>query len=422
MTTRRTALTRPAARGYLRNSMKRVLRILTQLSESLFGTQLAESFPWARVAESAGPRARSASFYWRARFTWCSASTRVLALVIVTSSCSSSAIAATCDGLSDCTANPSDSQTYYNRINGIGSNPKVSGMFGALSPTNSVTNADTLNNAVVFEDAPAWMRWLGDASESDPNGNVSLQGVHYYGNFTIPSGSTLTISNTASTTSNSADIPQGAAVIFATGTCTIAGTVAGNGLNSSLVGNGGGAGGGGGGAQATNAGVVGKGSQFFGPGGTVVLAAAGALGAVGAAGGNGLTPSASAIKYLAQWVMGSGQPMGAPGGAGGNGTSSGGTGGSGGGSLVLVCGTISYPATGAINLNGSAGGNGVAGANNSGGGGGGGGGFVLMAARSYSSNTGTTNVSGGIGGSAGGAGAGTGGTGGNGWSKQFTLN
>ena len=310
----------------------------------------------------------------------------------------------------------------------------------SISSTNSATGTAGGTQAVIFEDAPVWLHYLGDASEADPAvfanssctgsgtpvacctgsgtgtciSSQTIQGEHWYANLTVGSGSILTISNTASGSGSPTNVPRAALIVHSQGTCTIAGTIAGNAIVTG-GGDGGGAGAGGGGGSSASGGN-GNNSTFPGAGASISVSG----GSVGGTSGNTASNVSGPTTQSQEWIadiglIGSAFLGGGAGGAGGN---SGGAAGDGGGAVILDCATINY--TGSINLEGA---NGTAGGSSGlGGGGGGGGGFFIAAARSYTANTGTTNVSGGTGGNAGGGTSGAGGNGGNGWTKQFTLN
>ena len=284
-------------------------------------------------------------------------------------------------------------------------------------------------------DGPAWLHYFCDSSEPDPNGSISgIQGTHCYPSLTIPSGSTVQVTDLNANNVLGPDHPRGEWLAYVNGPCSIAGTISAKGVNFDW-GDGGGSAGGGGGASSTNSGVAGHPTNGFGAANYFItvapnltpdlnqlhVAVGGNGGAPGQNGGAGTTPTASSQRWTAltadQLVMG-----GAGGGAGGAGTSGTSGGGFGGGSVVLVCAdSISF--TGKIDVSGNNGGLGRTGTIAAGGGGGGGGGIVLMATAQYSANTGAILLNGGQGGFAPtGSGAGNGGPGGAGWLKEFTLN
>lgn len=208
---------------------------------------------------------------------------------------------------------------------------------------------------------------------------------------------------------------NGPLIIRSTGTCTIAGTVIGNGsltYGSGITGNGDFGGGGGGGGGGTYGGIAGR--------TTVVIQGIPIIngGAGGSAGGGngGTATSASFNQYRAFLANGSSWPGG--GGAGGNGGSGGALGGNGGTPVIFICNTINF--TGTIDVSGGAGGN--SNANNTGAGGGGGAGYVILAAVNFAANSGTINVTGGAGGTCSGhSNCGSGGAGGNGWSATVDI-
>ncbi len=295
----------------------------------------------------------------------------------------------------------------------------------------AIRTAAAQSGPLLLSDAPGWAHYFCDSSEPDPNGSATLQGAHCYPSLTVPSGATITITDTHATPTASDNLPRGEWLAFVNGPCTIAGTIKASSINYEYA-NGGGSGGGGGGAAANISGIRGDDSNMFGGANYVVTgttynnpdfsvihaAAGGSAGAIGQNGGIGTTPTSASQKW--SWMLGDQLTLsGAAGGPGGNGTSAGGSGGYGGGGVVLVCAN-SINFTGTIDVSGANGLPGPADSINAGGGGGGGGGVVLMATSSYVANSGTIILNGGIGGSAQ-SGAGSGGNGGAGWSKQFLF-
>ncbi len=293
-------------------------------------------------------------------------------------------------------------------------NVLVAGLLPTLLLIFAATRAFA-QNSLLLTDAPAWTHYLCDSSEADPGGSASLQGLHCYSNLTVPTGSTLTITNLLSASGTPQDTPRGALFAFVSGTCTIDGTINARASNTGYA-NGGGSGGGGGGASSAAAGQSGLNSTLFGSGGILSAAPGGSGGQAGAQGAAGSTPTTNTQRFI--WNLGI--TLGVFGGsAGGTGGSVGGgaaSGGSGGGAVVLVCGSIDF--SGSIDVSGGAG---ATGSQGGGGGGGGGAGVVLMAASNYLGDSGAILLSGGSGGP-GDSGAGSGGMGGAGWSKQFTFN
>jgi hypothetical protein len=226
---------------------------------------------------------------------------------------------------------------------------------------------------------PAWLRFLGDGSDGAIDCSTNITGVKYLTTFNVSVGNTCT--------SNAINAPT---IIYATGSCTIAGRLNARGVDSGVgaVGDSGGSGGGGGGGTA--AGTAGSTSQYS----TMLYTALTAGGTVGGAGGgaagNGGSPGTSQQRTL--WTTPHGILLGgAKGGAGG---SSGGAAGPGGQALVLVCASINF--TGTIDVSGQTGT--AAAANTQGGGGGGGGGYVWLIGRDSVVNTGAIAVQGGPGG------------------------
>lgn len=233
------------------------------------------------------------------------------------------------------------------------------------------------------------------------NGNYS--GIHYYSDFTLNSGVTMTIPANA-----------GRLVIIASNSITINGTITGAGagllsgpgapLSAPSSGFGGTSQpGGGGGASTVYDGGNGGGLYVHG----LLRTAGGVAGINGAGtrnGSNGTQQTGSSANIL-DWINCFG---GATGGAGaGNDSFNGGAGGAGGASIILIAPTIILASTATLNTSGTAGGS-VA--NNLGAGGGGGGGNVIIITRSYTDNTATFTLTGGAGGTIG-TGGGTGGNG-----------
>ncbi|HLW69897.1 MAG TPA: hypothetical protein VKS22_04665 [Candidatus Binataceae bacterium] len=281
---------------------------------------------------------------------------------------------------------------------------------------------------LALTDAPDWMHYFCDSSEPDPDGSASLQGAHCYPRLTVPSGATITVTNTSSVSGAPVDLPRGEWLAFVNGPCTIAGTINAA-ANNGGYSNGGGSGGGGGGAATTGSGHYAGDSDMFGGPASILagralhnpdfavmqLAAGGLGGAPGLAGGNGSTPTAVAQRWVST-VADKVDLGGGGGGNGGKGSALKSIAGNGGGAVVLICADlISF--TGTIDVNG---GNGAAGTSGGGGAGGGGGGVVLMATPDYVANTGTIRLNGGAG-AAGDTGAGPGGNGAAGWIKLYTL-
>lgn len=217
------------------------------------------------------------------------------------------------------------------------------------------------------------------------NANQNLSGVHFYTDFTLATGVTLTV-------------PAGGRqlVIYASRSITINGTIAGNGAGGGPsadgtdqpAGNGGGAG--------TNRGNVLLHGIQMNSGATQI--------------------TGSAIPFLASPVTLLG---GASGGSGANGPSPGigGAGGRGGASLVLIAPTITLAATATLNSSGANGGN-WNGQGTAGGGGGGGAGNIYIIARAFTDNGATFTQ---LGGGGGGGAPGNGGSSGAAGVKQVIL-
>jgi len=202
------------------------------------------------------------------------------------------------------------------------------------------------------------------------NGNYS--GIHYYTDFTLNSGITMTV-------------PDGKRrlIIVATGTITINGTIdaAGAGAPATAVSPstpnpgtdqpGGGAGTGGAGADA--GGEVIHNGCLYQVGGT----------AGGATGGAGTQLTGSDIPGLSEWLSAMG------GGSGGSTTTT--VGAKGGGTIVLIAPTIVLANTAVLNTSGENGGGAGDGC------GGGGAGNVYIACRSYTDNGAIFTMTGGVG-------------------------
>ena len=275
---------------------------------------------------------------------------------------------------------------------------------GGTVPSFPLTPANGGVGGVI--NVPLHLRFLGDGTDGAIDCSGNLSGVKYATTFNVSVGNTCT--------ANSLSVPL---TVYATGACTVAGTINARGGDggSSLLGDGGGAGGGGGGG--TGAGVTGNFSYIAAYGTANIYQASGAgTGGLagGAAGGNGATPSANAQRIL--WNTS--RPGYYGGASGGRGGSTGGLGGVGGQAVVLTCASINF--TGTIDVSGAAGAN--SSGNNLGGGGGGGGGYVWLIGRDSVTNSGTITVAGGAGGTCGAfTGCGAGGSGANGWSKAAVM-
>jgi hypothetical protein len=271
----------------------------------------------------------------------------------------------------------------------------VANLTGVVAPANGGLGAAT--------GVPPHLRYLGDGSDGAYNCTTTIAGIKYFTTFTVAGGNTCTDASTNAPT-----------IIYATGACTIAGTLNARGADGGISGPGDVGGSAGAGGGGTLAGTAGGNSQptymtftQYTPGG-----AAGA--ASGGTGGNGGTPGTSVQRGL--WNFAHGQPLG--GAAGGRGGSSGGLGGYGGQVVILQCASINF--TGSIDVSGAPGADSTG--NSLGAGGGGGGGVVWLIGRDSVANTGTIHVAGGAGGSCGAyTTCGAGGTGGAGWSKVAVM-
>ena len=210
------------------------------------------------------------------------------------------------------------------------------------------------------------------------SGNQALNGVHFYTDFTLNSGITITPANDSRFLA-----------IYATGTITINGTIAANGAGNP------------GAASPTGAGLAGS-------NGTDQPAGSGGSGNGGGnAGGSGgdVYIHGCQISSGNTQVSGGAIPLlplplalgGAGGGSGGDGsTGNGGAGGDGGASIILVAPTVVLAATATLNTSGA---NGSAGtAANGGGGGGGGAGNIYILCHSFTDSGATITQAGGNGG------------------------
>jgi hypothetical protein len=251
---------------------------------------------------------------------------------------------------------------------------------------------------------PEWLTWLGNGTSdyACTSGTCNLAGENWFRSFTVSSGAKV-LNNAA-----------GPLIVYATGICTIDGTISGspNSGSPGIPGNGDFGGGGGGGGGGTLAGTGGKTTVVVsgipivngGPGGS----------AAGGAGHNAV----SVVQGQYRMLLSSGSPWPGGGALGGQGGSGGGAGGHGGTPVIFICHTIEF--SGSIDVSGGNGRN--APADNTGAGGGGGGGYVLFSAVSYTQNAGTISMSGGVGGSCNGhLNCGGGGNGGNGFSISMTI-
>ncbi len=229
------------------------------------------------------------------------------------------------------------------------------------------------------------------------NSNGNYSGVHFYTDFTLNVGVTMTI-----------PAGSGRLAIIASGTITINGTITGAGGGVQTGGAGGsgsdGTAGKSGTSQPGGSGGTGSPSYSGGAGGGVVshgitVQAGGAPTSPTSGGTAGTQITGSSLHLMADPVMCWG---GASGGGGGD---TGGAGGRGGASIVLIAPTIVLAATAVLNASGGAG---SSGGGSGGGGGGGGAGNVYIVTRSFTDNGATFTLTGGSGGggvTTGGAGA-----------------
>jgi len=253
---------------------------------------------------------------------------------------------------------------------------------------------------------PGWLQYLGTGTEgANITASGTMSGAHYYTNFTVPFGNTVTVNSSTGL------------VIHATGTCTIAGTIAANGTVSGGSQFDAASGGGGGGGTA--AGTAGSAGFLFyaSVAGVTGAGTAGALS--GGAGGNGTAATAA----FQQMILNGGTTggLGLGGSNGGAGGSAGPAGGFGGQGVTLICGSITGTDgthTGSINANGANGG--ASTGNSIGSSGGGAGGVVILSSQAAVGTWPTITTLAGSGGSCGAfTTCGAGGNGGAGWSAEF---
>lgn len=239
------------------------------------------------------------------------------------------------------------------------------------------------------------------------NGNYS--GIHYYTDFILNAGVTMTIPANA-----------GRLVLIASNSITINGTITGAGAGIGLGGTGGvfrgSAGssgtnqpGGGGGGGTDGGSFYGVGDGVGGSGGPTVVHGL----SLNNNGGGGATAggTATAATQLSGSTARIGDFFNSYGGAGGgggagNGSVVGGNGGNGGASIILIAPTIVLASSATLNTSGAAGSNSPG--TQRGAGGGGGGGDVFIITRSYTDNSALFILTGGAGGtglSGGGAGS-----------------
>lgn len=209
------------------------------------------------------------------------------------------------------------------------------------------------------------------------SGNQNLSGIHFYTDFTLNSGVTITV-----------PANKRRLVIIATGTITINGTINASGAGAAATGSGTDQVGGGG-TQGESATTASAGGNLVTHG--ITLQTGGAAGGSLAHGTAGTQVSGSDTWLLMD-------PTTALGGAGGGSCDV--PGGAGGGSIVLIAPTIVLASTATLNTSGAAGSNGGSG---QGPGGGGGAGNIYIRCRSYTDSGATFTQSGGAGGSGGGS-------------------
>jgi len=293
---------------------------------------------------------------------------------------------------------------------------KTTAFKAIFTHANSADRTYTLpNRTVKLESANVYSgpTATGSGSTSAHEGDVTiassqaLSGVHYYTNFTLDAGNTLTAADNS-----------GGLCIIASESITINGTIDCVGAAST---------GGTGGASAITEGDMegppghtqpGGGGGSGGAGGGALFLTGGRGGSVpgvirGGTGGNASNGSAGTQLILHTLTF----LAGGAGGGGGGGSIGGGGGGRGGGSVVLIAPSIILGAASVLNTSGGAGGAGIA-ATNGGGGGGGGSGNIGIFTLSLTNNGCTFTQNGG----SGGAGVGTGNNGGAGAAGVLQIN
>jgi hypothetical protein len=282
---------------------------------------------------------------------------------------------------------------------------------GILTHTNTADRTYTFPNASYVLDAGECYKGptsCGTGSTRSHEGTVTVasngnySGVHFYTDFTLNSGVTMTI-----------PAGSGRLVIIASGTITINGTITGAGGGLLAGGTGGttnGSSGNGGTDQAAGAGGGNAGAGYSGGNGGSALShgvtvQSGGGGSTGAGGAGTQLSGSSALLHDYAGLFG-----GASGGGGsGDGASSGGSGGRGGASIILLAPTIVLAVTGALVTSGSSGAN--APSSTQAAGGGGAAGNIIIITRSYTDNGCTFTMTGGSGGTGNTANAAAGGAG-----------
>ena len=257
------------------------------------------------------------------------------------------------------------------------SSPTTTGKPSLVYAANRQDNLSSIaSGATAFTAVSPTLRYLGDGSDGAIDCNGVLNGIKYATTFNVSAGHTCV--------GNSGNSPL---IIFATGACTVAGTISARGVDDTAAAFGtyGGAGGGGGGGTAAGT----AGVSTLTSNGILQIAAGGTAGtSSGGTAGNGAAFSSSGFQRAAlQSALGV-TLGGSKGGAGG---SSGGGGGNPGQAVILDCASVVN--TGIIDVSGAPGN--PATANTQGGGGGAGAGFVWLIARDSVVNTGTVYAQGG---------------------------
>jgi len=210
------------------------------------------------------------------------------------------------------------------------------------------------------------------------SGNQALSGTHFYTNFTLNAGITITPAALS-----------GGLIIVATDTITINGTIAANGTGSA------------GGLGIIVAGNNREFDEALGMPGMGQPGGGGGGSGAGTAGTAGVQVAGDTFPFMYPFACSGGS---GGGGGGASSTTAGGLGGAGGGVIVLCAPTVTLGATATLNTSGGNGAN-AGGGTGAGGGGGGGAGNVYVFCRVYTDSGATFIQTGGTGGSVGGAGA-----------------
>lgn len=263
----------------------------------------------------------------------------------------------------------------YNGTPGTGNvNGPVSSTNGDVVSWNGPSGAAIKDSGVsaanlATDTAPLWLQYLGtgaDGAESCASGTCALSGEKYNTTFNVSSGAVVTVA--------------GSLVVHATGACTVNGLIAASGATNILANTGGLAGGSSGGSGGgTGAGTAGESSwaSLAMTGAASVLQAGGSAGA--SSGGNGGNGGALTTNPE-RWILNSGLGIDGYNFTGANsvaGANSGGAAAKGGGSVILMCASIT--GTGTIDVSGAPGN--PPNANSEGASGGSGGGVAILSSQ-----------------------------------------